>query len=238
MTTPYRFDLITLFEPLCEPYLNGSMLGRARKNGLIDVSYTDPRVFTEDTHRTVDDAPFGGGAGMVMLPEPLFRAIEHVRETRAPQRTVLLSPSGRPFDQSIAKEYAELGSLCLVCGRYEGVDQRIADFVVDEELSLGDFVLTGGELAAMTVVDAVSRLLPGVLGHAESAISESFSDERLLEYPHYTRPRVWRDHEVPEVLISGNHAKIEAWRKNERLIRTERLRPDLLGRQTRSRLSG
>lgn len=238
MTTPYRFDVITLFEPLCEPYLAGAMLGRARKNGIIDVGYTDPRNFTEDTHRTVDDAPFGGGAGMVMLPEPLFRAIEHVRETRAPKRTVLLSPSGRPFDQSIAKEYAELGSLCLVCGRYEGVDQRIADFVVDEELSLGDFVLTGGELAAMTVIDAVSRLLPGVLGHAESAINESFSDERLLEYPHYTRPRVWRDHEAPEVLTSGNHAKIDAWRKNERLLRTERLRPDLLGRPTRSRPSG
>lgn len=225
---PYRFDLITLFEPLCEPYLTGSILGRARKNGLIDVAYTDPRTFTDDAHRTVDDAPFGGGAGMVMLPEPLFRAIDHVRTTRAPARVVLLGPSGRPFDQAIAREYLALGSLCLVCGRYEGIDQRIADHVVDEELSLGDFVLTGGELAAMAVVDAVARLLPGVLGHAESAISESFSDEHLLEYPQYTRPRVWRGHEVPDVLVSGNHARIEAWRRAQRLERTARLRPDLL----------
>ena len=224
----FRFDLVTLFPGLCEPYLSGSILGRAAKRGLIDVGFTDPREFTEDVHRTVDDGPFGGGAGMVMLAEPLARAVERVRETRKPAKTILLSPSGRRFDQSVAREYVDLGSLCLVCGRYEGVDQRVADHVVDEELSLGDFVMTGGELAAMCVVDAVARLLPGVLGDTASPIQESFSDAALLEYPQYTRPRIWRGHEVPDILLSGNHAKIEAWRHDQRLRRTRERRPDLL----------
>lgn len=228
MSTPFRFDLVTLFPSLCEPYLSGAMLGRAAKRGLIDVAFTDPREFTEDVHRTVDDAPFGGGAGMVMLAEPLYRAVQKVREQRQPARTILMSPSGRRFDQNVAREYAALGSLCFVCGRYEGVDQRVADHVVDEELSLGDFVLTGGELAAMCVVDAVARLLPGVLGDLTSPVQESFTDAALLEFPQYTRPRVWRDHEVPEVLLSGNHAHIEAWRQEQRLRRTHERRPDLL----------
>lgn len=226
--SPFRFDLVTLFPALCEPYLSGSILGRAIKRGLIDVAYTDPREFTEDVHRTVDDGPFGGGAGMVMMAEPLARAVESVRSKRQPAKVILLSPSGRRFDQSVAREYATLGSLAFVCGRYEGIDQRVSDHVVDEELSLGDFVLTGGELAAMCVVDAVARLLPGVLGDVASPIHESFSDAALLEYPQYTRPRVWRDHEVPEILLSGNHAKIEAWRHDERLRRTRERRPDLI----------
>jgi tRNA (guanine37-N1)-methyltransferase len=230
----FRFDLVTLFPSICAPYLGGSILGRAAKLGLIDVAFTDPRDFTDDPHRTVDDGPFGGGAGMVMKPEPLALAIAKVRADRAPQRVVLMSPTGRRFDQEVAREYAGLDGLCLVCGRYEGVDQRIADFVVDEELSLGDFVLTGGELAAMAVVDAVARLLPEVLGHEEGAASESFTDLPLLEYPQYTRPRDWRGHEVPEVLLSGNHAKIAAWRLDERIRRTAERRPDLHARYLES----
>ena len=224
---PFRFDIVTLFPEICQAYVDTSILGRARKQGLIDVGTWDPRTFTTDPHKTVDDAPFGGGAGMVMLPEPLALAVEDVRARRAPARVILLSPSGRPFTQAIAREYAALGSLAFVCGRYEGVDERIAAHVVDEELSLGDFVLTGGELGALAVIDAVSRLLPGVLGNAAGATSESFTDHPLLEYPQYTRPRVWRGHEVPEILLSGHHARIEAWRMGERERRTRERRADL-----------
>jgi len=230
VTGAYRVDVVTLFGPLCEPYVTGSILGRAHKRGLLDVAFTDPRTFTTDAHRTVDDGPFGGGAGMVMLPEPLALAVEHLRRTRAPAKVVLLSPSGRPFTQAIAKEYAALGSLALVCGRYEGVDERVAEHVVDEELSLGDFVLTGGELAAMVVIDAVARLLPGVLGNVDGAASESFTDLPLLEYPQYTRPQTWRGHEVPDILLSGHHARIEAWRLAQRQARTRERRPDLWAR--------
>ncbi len=226
----YRFDVITLFGDLMAPYLTGSMLGRAADKGLIDVRYTNPRDFTHDVHRSVDDAPFGGGAGMVMTPEPLAQAAEHVRTEAAPARVILLSPSGRVFDQTVAKEYCELGSLALVCGRYEGVDERVSEHVVDEELSLGDYVLTGGELGAMVVIDAVSRLLPGVLGNAAGAQEESFTDARLLEFPQYTRPRVWRGHDVPDVLLSGHHANIDTWRQQQRLKRTKDRRPDLWAR--------
>lgn len=224
---PFRFDVLTLFAPLCRPYVEGSMLGRALERGLIEVGFTDIRDFASDPHKSVDDAPFGGGAGMVMRPEPLALAIEHVRAVRAPARVVLLSPSGRPFSQRIAQEYLELGSLALVCGRYEGVDERVAVHCVDEELSLGDFILTGGELAALAVLDAVSRLVPGVLGNASGPDQESFSDVALLEYPQYTRPQLWRGHPVPEVLLSGHHANIAAWRDAERRARTRARRPDL-----------
>lgn len=224
---PYRFDLITLFPELCAPYLGGSMLGRAAKHGLIDVGFTDPRAFTSDVHRSVDDAPYGGGAGMVMLPEPLGAAIDDVRTRRAPARVVLLSPAGRTFTQRVAEEYAALGGLCLVCGRYEGVDERIAAHVVDETLSVGDFVLTGGELGAMIVIDAVSRLIPGVLGNADGPADESFAASGLLEYPQYTRPRTWRGHGVPPILLSGNHGAIAAWRLEQQKERTRLLRPDL-----------
>lgn len=233
--SPYRFDVVTLFAPLCEPYVQGAMLGRAHKKGIIDVAFTDPRDFTTDVHRTVDDGPFGGGAGMVMLPEPLALAVEQLRARRNPARVVLMSPSGRPFTQQVAKEYAALGSLALVCGRYEGIDERVSEYVVDEELSLGDFVLTGGELSAMAVIDAVSRLLPGVLGNAVGATSESFTDQLLLEYPQYTRPHVWRGHAVPEILLSGHHARIEAWREMQRQIRTRQRRPDLWARHLAGR---
>ncbi len=229
-TLPYRFDLITLFPELCLPYLQGSMLGRAATKGLIDVACTDPRAFSDDVHRTVDDAPFGGGAGMVMLPEPLYQAISRVRSERQPARVVLLSPTGRTFTQRVAEEYAALDGLALVCGRYEGVDERIAAHHVDETLSVGDFVLTGGELGAMIVVDAVSRLIPGVLGNAAGPVDESFSADDLLEYPQYTRPRSWRGHDVPEILLSGNHGAIAAWRLAQRKARTQQHRPDLWAR--------
>jgi tRNA (guanine37-N1)-methyltransferase len=223
----FRFDVVTLFPELCAPYLGGSMLGRAAARELIDVRYTDPRAFTDDVHRTVDDAPYGGGAGMVMLPEPLAQAVDKIRAERSPARVVLMSPAGRPFTQRVAEEYAAGGSLALVCGRYEGVDERIAAHVVDECLSLGDFVLTGGELAAMAVIDAVSRLVPGVLGNAEGAVGESFSDADLLEYPQYTRPRTWRGHAVPDILLSGNHGAVARWRLEQRKLRTAAIRPDL-----------
>jgi len=224
----YSFDVVTLFPELVQGYLGGSILGRAGRAGLIDVAYTDPRDFTTDRHRTVDDAPFGGGAGMVMKAEPLARAVEAVRAARAPARVVLLSAAGRPFTQAVAVEYAALGSLALVCGRYEGVDERVAEVVVDEELSVGDFVLTGGELGALIVIDAVSRLLPGVLGNAAGPAEESFSDAPLLEHPQYTRPREWRGHAVPPVLVSGDHAAIARWKAEQRLARTRARRPDLL----------
>lgn len=234
----FRFDLVTLFPELCEPYLAGSILGRAREAGLLDVRFTNPRDFATDRHRTVDDAPFGGGAGMVMMPEPIALAVEEVRARRSPARVVLLSPAGRPFDQAVAAEYAALGSLCLVAGRYEGVDERVAEHVADEELSVGDFVLTGGELGLLSVVDAVSRLLPGVLGNAAGPQDESFTGRWLLEHPQYTRPRVWRGHEVPEVLLSGHHAEIARWREAERERRTRERRPDLWRRQTSESRSG
>ena len=226
----FRFDVITLFEELMAGYLAGSILGRAQAAGLVEITFTNPRDFTEDRHRTVDDAPFGGGAGMVMMPEPLTRAIEDVRARRSPARVVLLGPAGRVLDQPLVDELAALGSLCLVCGRYEGVDERVAQLVVDEELSLGDFVLTGGEIAALAVIDAVSRQLPGVLGNAAGAGDESFAGAPLLEHPQYTRPREWRGHPVPEVLLGGNHAAIAAWRSEQRIARTRRRRPDLLER--------
>jgi tRNA (guanine37-N1)-methyltransferase len=226
----YSFHVVSLFGELMEPYLTGSILGRARKAGLIEVSYTNPRDFTADVHRTVDDSPYGGGAGLLMMPEPLGRAIDQVREKHAPAKTVLLSASGRPFDQRVAAEFAELDSLALVCGRYEGIDQRLVDEVVDEEISLGDYVVTGGELGAMVVIDAVSRLLHGVVGHPDGAREESFTDLALLEHAQYTRPRSWRNREVPEILLSGDHAKIAAWKYEQRLERTAARRPDLYER--------
>lgn len=234
----FRFDVIALFPDLVRAYASTSILGRALRAGTIELGLTDPRDYTDDRHRTVDDHPHGGGAGMVMKAEPIARAVEDVRRRQAPERVVLASPAGRRLTQDVAAEYARLDGLAIVCGRYEGVDERVAEHVVDEELSLGDFVITGGELTAMAVIDAVSRQLPAVLGNAQGAEHESFTDAPLLEHPQYTRPRVWRGHEVPPVLLSGDHGAVEAWRRTRREERTRQRRPDLWARYVARRDAG
>lgn len=222
------FEIITLFPRLLESPLQESILGKAVARGLVEVRIRDLRAHAHDKHQVTDDTPYGGGAGMVMKPEPLVEAIEAARESVPGARVVLLDPAGRRFDQAVAREYAALGRLVLVCGRYEGVDERVRAFV-DEELSLGDFVLTGGELAALCVVDACARLVPGVLGNEQSAGSESF-EQGLLDYPQYTRPPEFRGMRVPEVLLSGDHARIARWRRKQALLRTRDRRPDLFAR--------
>jgi tRNA (guanine37-N1)-methyltransferase len=219
-----RFSIVTLFPAVIEAYLNEGVVGRARSRGIFDAACIDPRAFTTDRHRTVDDVPFGGGAGMVMKAEPVALAIESAGPVA---RRVMLTPGGRSFRQQDAVALAEVGDVLLLCGRYEGIDDRVLSSFVDDELSLGDFVLSGGELAALCVVDAVVRLLPGALGNAESANHESFS-HGLLEHPHYTRPATWRGVAVPEVLLSGHHAEIDRWRRRESLRRTALRRPELL----------
>ena len=220
-----RIDVFSIFPGWFEGPFESSLLGRARAEGRLDLRVHDPRDFTTDRHRSVDDAPFGGGAGMVMAPGPLFAAVEQV----APPRPLfLLSASGRRFDQAVARELAAGTGFSLLCGRYEGVDQRVADHLCDAELSVGDFVLAGGEPAAAVVVDAVVRLLPGVMGNEESAAEESFADG-LLEYPHYTRPADFRGHPVPEVVLRGDHARIARWRRAAALRRTLERRPELVG---------
>ncbi len=211
----FRIDVFTLFPEVIDHYAAASILGRARVGGLLDLRTHDVREATTDPHRSVDDAPFGGGAGMVLSPEPVFGAVERVAGSAAglPRPLVLLSPSGGRFDQDVARRLGRLpGGFSLLCGRYEGVDQRVADHLVDEELSVGDFVLAGGELAALVVVEAVVRLLPGVLGNDQSAGDESFT-AGLLEYPQYTRPASFRGWEVPEVLRSGDHGRVDRWRR-------------------------
>ena len=217
------FEILTLFPEAVEGYLASSILGRAQEAGLVDVRVTNVRDFTTDKHRTADDRPFGGGDGMVMKPEPLAKAIRNA----LPGRVALTSPRGRPFDQVKAKELAGGGKLILVCGRYEGVDQRLIDLLVDEEISAGDYVLTGGELPALIILDAVARLIPGVLGGENSAGEDSFS-EGLLEYPHYTRPRLFENRQTPQVLLSGDHESIRRWRRRESLRLTLLRRPELL----------
>jgi len=222
----FSFEVLTLFPRMVAPPLAESILGKAQARGLVDVKVTDIRDFAGGKHRVTDDAPYGGGAGMVMKPEPLVAAIEAAR----PGRAVLLGLQGTVFTQRAAQRYAALEQkLILVCGRYEGVDERVLDFV-DEELSLGDFVLAGGEFAALAVVDAVARLVPGVLGNEESAGTESFAEEGLLEAPHYTRPPEFRGRRVPEALLSGDHGAIARWRRQQALRRTRERRPDLFGR--------
>lgn len=223
-TVAMRIDVFTIFPEYLEGPLGVSLLGRARSHGLLDLRVHDPRDFAADRHRTVDDAPFGGGAGMVLMPEPLFAAVE----AAAPPRPVLLlAAGGRRFDQSVARELAAGEGFSLLCGRYEGVDQRVADHLCDGELSVGDFVLAGGEAAALVVIEAVGRLVPGVMGNEESGAEESFG-EGLLEYPQYTRPAELRGWAVPEVLRSGDHARIARWRRAQALRRTLQRRPDLL----------
>jgi tRNA (guanine37-N1)-methyltransferase len=221
-----RLDIITLFPAICAGPLRESVIGRAQEQGLVSIHYTNPREFAADRHGTVDDAPYGGGAGMVLKPEPLFAAVERVATENA--YVVLLSPQGRPFRQETARRLATLAHLVLVCGHYEGVDERVRQVLVHEEVSLGDYVLTNGSLAAAVVADAVIRLLPGVLGADESSEDESFGRYGWLEYPHYTRPAEFRGMRVPDVLLSGDHAGIERWRREQSLVRTAARRPDLL----------
>lgn len=219
-----RFVVLTLFPDFIRAYAADGVLGRAVEQGVVTVEAVDIREHTTDKYRSVDDVPFGGGAGMVMKPEPVARAIEAAGPVA---RRVLLTPSGRAFTQADAVAWSKLDSLLLLCGRYEGVDGRIEDDFVDDAVSIGDYVLSGGELGALVVLDATMRLLPGVLGNAESLDHESYT-EGLLEHPHYTRPADWRGRPVPEVLLSGHHARIADWRRRASLQRTARLRPDLL----------
>ncbi|MCP5524671.1 MAG: tRNA (guanosine(37)-N1)-methyltransferase TrmD [Verrucomicrobiales bacterium] len=220
-----RIDVLTLFPGMFVGPLDESIIKRARESGRLDLEIHNLRDYTHDRHRTVDDRPFGGGPGMLLKPEPIFEAVEALR--REGTRTVLLSPSGRVFTQPVARELAELPHLLLVCGSYEGVDERAREVLMDDEVSIGDYVLTNGALPAMVLIDAVTRLLPGVLGHEESAADESFS-AGVLEGPHYTRPAEFRGMKVPEVLLSGNHAEIARWRADQARQRTVLRRPDLL----------
>jgi tRNA (guanine37-N1)-methyltransferase len=219
-----RIDVITIFPDMVEDFAGRSLLGKARENGLLDVRVHDLRAGTDDPHRSVDDSPFGGGAGMVLMPEPIFRVVE---EQEPPRPLLLLGPAGRRFDQLGARQLAGLDGFTLLCGRYEGVDARVRDHLVDEELSIGDYVLGGGEVAAMVVLESVGRLVPGVMGNEASAAEESFS-HGLLEHPHYTRPASFRGWEVPDVLRSGDHGRVARWRLAQSLERTRRLRPDLM----------
>ena len=219
-----RIDIFTIFPEPVQDMARLSVLGRARETGLIDVRVHDLRMASTDPHRTVDDKPFGGGAGMVLKPEPAFAAVEAVEP---PRPLFLLDPGGRRFDQQTARELAALDGFSLICGRYEGVDERIRTNLVDAEMSVGDVVLAGGEFAAMVVVEAVARLVPGVLGNEASVKDETFVDD-LLEYPQWTRPAVFRELEAPEILRSGDHALIDRWRRAMAIARTAELRPDLL----------
>lgn len=224
-----EYEVLTLFPRMVRGPLEESIVGKAIERGLLRARVRDIRDYATDKHRTTDDTPYGGGAGMVMKPEPVVAAIEAARAAMGGQaRVILLDPQGRPFTQAVARELYEVGRLILVCGRYEGFDERIRAFV-DDEISLGDFVLTGGELAALCVVDATARLVPGVLGNEASAGAESF-EEGLLEYPQYTRPPEFRGMKVPEVLLSGDHARIARWRRQQALLRTRERRPDLFAR--------
>lgn len=229
------FEVLTIFPEFFRGPFEHGVVARARSSGVLDIHIHDLRNWTEDRHRTVDDRPFGGGEGMLMKPAPVFEAVESIWPVRDPgRRVVLLSAQGRLFDQGMARRFASLGGLLLICGRYEGVDERVAEHLVDEEISIGDYVLSGGELAAAVVIDAVARLLPGVLGNEASAVNESFSGTEaagILDCPQYTRPAEFRGWKVPDVLLSGHHEEIRRWRREAALEKTRRLRPDLLARE-------
>lgn len=222
-----KITILTIFPEMFESVLNSSILGRAREQGLVEVECVDIRPFSDRKHKNTDDYPFGGGAGMVMLAQPIMDAMKHVTGENFSGCRIYMGPRGTTLTTAKARELAKEEHLVLLCGHYEGVDQRALDACIDEEISIGDYILTGGELAAMVLTDAVSRFIPGVLGSGESAEEESFSDG-LLEYPQYTRPRELNGMEVPEVLLSGDHAKIKAWRRQESLRATKKFRPDLL----------
>jgi len=222
-----RFDVLTLFPDLFSSFVKETIPGRAIAKGLVDISLIDIRSFARGPHLVTDDRPYGGGDGMVMKAGPISRALQSVEKVGSGFRVILLTPQGRLFTQAVAWELSRMEQLVLICGRYEGVDERVRTELADMDLSIGDYVLSGGELAAMVVMDAVSRLVPGVLGGERSTREDSFEDG-LLEYPHYTRPRVFKDREVPAVLLSGDHEKIRQWRRTESLRRTLERRPDLL----------
>jgi tRNA (guanine37-N1)-methyltransferase len=224
-----RFHILTIFPDFFAGPFQHGVVAKAAEAGLIQIEIHDLRNWTHDRHRTVDDRPFGGGEGMLLKPAPIFEAVESIWPERAPdQRLVLLSAQGQRFDQEAARRLSQYKELFLICGRYEGVDERVAEHLADEELSIGDFVLSGGELAGALVVDCVSRLLPGVLGNEDSALQESFSHKDLLDCPQYTRPADFRGWKVPEVLLSGNHEEIRRWRRQVAQEKTARNRPDLL----------
>jgi tRNA (guanine37-N1)-methyltransferase len=222
-----RIAVFTLFPDLVQPWTAASLIGRANRAGLLELQVHDLRAGAVDRHRSIDDSPFGGGPGMVLAAEPVFRAVEVVDP---PRPLYLLGPGGRRFDQRWATELAAGGQFSLLCGRYEGVDERVADHLVDGELSIGDFVLAGGELAALAVIESVARLIPGVMGNESSAADESFGDG-LLEYPQYTRPARFREWDIPDVLLSGDHARIARWRRAQAIARTLARRPDLIERR-------
>jgi tRNA (guanine37-N1)-methyltransferase len=229
---PMRIDIVTLFPEVCRAPLSESIMKRAQENRIIDLHIHNLRDWTTDKHHVVDDAPFGGGQGMVMKPEPIFAAVEDLKSQieDGKSRVVLMSPAGRRFDQRMAKELSQEPHLIIISGHYEGVDHRVIEHLIDLEISIGDYVLTNGGIAAVVLVDSIVRLLPGTLGHEQSAEDDSFSSNGLLEAPQYTRPADFRGWKVPELLLSGNHAEIAKWRKEQALKRTRENRPDLLGR--------
>ena len=224
-----RIDILTLFPQMFDGLLGCGIVGRARERNLVDVRLHDIRAYTHDRHHVVDDYPYGGGAGMVLKPEPIFEAVEAVKEElrSSSVMTILLSPQGRLFDQKIAGQLVGYRQLILICGRYEGIDERVAEHLADDEISIGDYLLSGGEAAAMVVVDCVVRLLPGAVGSEASLLEDSHTDG-LLEYPQYTRPPAYRSWEVPSVLLSGKHTVISRWRRQQSLLRTSKRRPDLM----------
>jgi tRNA (guanine37-N1)-methyltransferase len=222
-----RFDILTLFPEIVLPPLGESIVGRAQEKGLLQIRVVNFRNYAKDRHHIVDDFPFGGGPGMVLKPEPIFAAVRDCLEDPSGGRVILMSPAGRRFDQEVAKALASEEHLVFICGRYKGVDERVREALVSDEISIGDYVLSGGELPALVVIEAVARLIPGVLGDEDSARGDSFY-EGILDHPHYTRPSVFEGREVPPVLISGHHEQIRRWRRKEALRRTRRRRPDLL----------
>jgi tRNA (guanine37-N1)-methyltransferase len=231
-----RIDILTLFPQMFDGLLGYSIIGRAIEHGLVDIKLHDIRTYTHDKHHIVDDYPYGGGAGMVLKPEPIFEAVEDIKEKLglSSVATILLSPQGRLFNQEIARKLAGCHNLIIICGHYEGVDERVAEHLVNDEISIGDYLLSGGEVAAMVVVDCVIRLLPGALGSEASLVEDSHIGG-LLEYPQYTRPAVYRGWTVPEILLSGDHGEIARWRRQQSLLRTAKRRPDLMGKAVLSR---
>jgi tRNA (guanine37-N1)-methyltransferase len=221
-------DIVTIFPAMVDAVLDAGVVGRARESGLVDIKVRDLRDYTEDKHRMVDDIPYGGGPGMVMKPEPFFRAVEAITAERGqPTAVILVTPQGQPLTHAVAERLSRMERLVVLCGRYEGIDERVTEALVTEEISIGDYVLTGGELPALVVVDAVVRLVPGVVGDEGSVADDSFV-RGLLDHPHYTRPAVFRGMAVPDVLVSGHHAAIDKWRRRERVRRTKARRPELL----------